>query len=254
LSLLALALSRQPFTGFRGDRLVSRPRTAYPEYVHALGWRFLNRLYDPLLRLSMPERRFKRDLLQNAALVPGHCVLDLGCGTGTLLLMARRSCGGLRVAAGVDGDIHILSLARHKARRTRTPLSLVAGNAGALPFRDMTFDRVLTSLVLHHLTRDEKRAALREVFRVLIPAGELHIADWGPPDTSLMRLAARPVAVLDGRQRVADNLAGWLPRLCEEAGFRDVGDRARFSTVFGTLVLYRAVKPPYRDRLLDMNR
>jgi cyclopropane fatty-acyl-phospholipid synthase-like methyltransferase len=59
-------------------------------YVHALGLRTLNRLYDPLFRLTMPERAFRRQLLEQAQLAPGMGILDVGCGTGALLIEAFR--------------------------------------------------------------------------------------------------------------------------------------------------------------------
>ena len=63
-------------------------------YVHALGWQSLNRLYDPLIQLTMRERRFKQRLTERAGITPGNRVLDVGCGTGTLLLMVRRDHAG----------------------------------------------------------------------------------------------------------------------------------------------------------------
>jgi SAM-dependent methyltransferase len=73
----------------------------------------------------------------------------------------------------------------------------VEGLATALPFADASFDRVTTSLVLHHLTSDDKARALREMHRVLRPGGELHVADWGTPHGPVMRAAFLGVELLD---------------------------------------------------------
>jgi len=82
------------------------------------------------------------------------------------------------------------------------------------------------------------------VFRVLRPGGELHIADFGKPHTLLMTLVSAPVR-LGGHHhnRITDNLDGRLPALCKQAGFEEACESTRFSTLFGTLSLYRARKP-----------
>lgn len=73
-------------------------------YISALGHRWLNRLYDPLLRWTMPEFRFKTRLLELARIGGGHHVLDLGCRTGTLMLLVQEHAPSARVH-GVDGDM-----------------------------------------------------------------------------------------------------------------------------------------------------
>ena len=57
--------------------------------VPALDYDRLTPAYDTLLRIAMPEKAFKRRLLDAARLYPGCAVLDVGCGTGTLAIMAK---------------------------------------------------------------------------------------------------------------------------------------------------------------------
>src|SRR4029078_7875318 len=101
---------------------------------------------------------------------------------------------------------------------------------------------LVASVVLHHLAPGAKRRALAEAFRVLVPGGELHVADWGRPQNALMRALFYGVQLLDGFATTAENVEGMLPELFREAGFRDVGETESFSTVLGTLALYRAVR------------
>ena len=58
-----------------------------------------------------------------------------------------------------------------------------------------------------------------------------------------MSVASHSVAAFDGERVVADNLAGRLPQFCREAGFENVSEDERWSTLFGTLAFIQATKP-----------
>jgi SAM-dependent methyltransferase len=212
-------------------------------YVPALGWNILTPLYDPLVRVTTREISFKSRLLDEAGIDKAARILDVGCGTGTLLLLARRRSKSL-LAIGLDGDMNVLDIARSKARRYVEQIALIQAFCFDIPFADNAFDRVLSSLMLHHLTRSEKVRTLQEVFRVLRPGGELHVADWGQPHNLLMHMLAFSVRLGDSFARTADNVKGRLPALFRDTGFEKVSETARFATLFGTLSLYKARKPP----------
>ncbi len=207
------------------------------KYVPALGFDWLTRFYDPVLRWTLREETFKRALIAQAGIEPGQRVLDLGCGTGTLTLMIKETQPQADVV-GLDGDPKILRLAREKADRVRLDIQWDYGMAFELPYPDASFDRVLSSLMLHHLNRENKRAALQETLRVLRPGGELHVADWGKPHNALLHVGAFFVALLDGFSR--DNVEGRLPELFRAAGFIEVRETASLGTLFGTLALFSA--------------
>ncbi|MDE2179374.1 MAG: class I SAM-dependent methyltransferase [candidate division NC10 bacterium] len=211
-------------------------------YVPALGWDLLTPLYDPLVRLTTREMSFKNRLLDEAGIDDTARILDVGCGTGTLLLLVRRRSKSL-LATGLDGDMSVLRIARSKAHRHAEKIALIQAFCFDMPLADDAFDRVLSSLMLHHLTRSEKVRTLQEIFRVLRPGGELHVADWGRPHNLLMRILAFSVRLGDSFARTADNVKGRLPALFRDAGFEKVSETARFATLFGTLSLYKARKP-----------
>jgi ubiquinone/menaquinone biosynthesis C-methylase UbiE len=211
-------------------------------YLPALRFPALTRIYDPAIRLTTRERRFKELLVEQAAPAPGQRVLDLGCGTGTLAIQLKRRQPAAEVA-GLDADPEMLSQARQKAERAGVELELTEGFSTELPYADASFDRVLSTLFFHHLDPEPKRETAREIARVLRPGGELHVADWGPPSDPAMRVAFQGIRLLDGFSNTAENYRGELPAIFEAAGLRGTEETDRLRTVFGSLVLYGAERP-----------
>lgn len=210
-------------------------------FIRALNYKWLTPLYDPLVAFTIRESTFKRHLVEQADILDGHNVLDVGCGTATLTLLIKQTHSAAQVV-GIDADMDILERAREKAKRRGLQVTLNQGMSHQLPYADEMFDRVLSSLLFHHLTREQKIETLKEIHRVLQPEGELHVADWGKASNRAMRAVFLLVQVLDGFKTTTDNVNGLLPVLMEEAGFAEVEETKRFVTVFGTLSLYRARK------------
>jgi ubiquinone/menaquinone biosynthesis C-methylase UbiE len=210
-------------------------------FVPALGAEWLTPLYDIVARLT-GERRFKRKLVEKANIAPGQDVLDLGCGPGTLALMVHEMCPGAAVT-GMDIDPRILAIAARKIARAGAAVAVHEGSATAPPFPPASFDRILTTLMLHHLTTAQKRETLAAARRLLRPRGELHIADWGKPHNALMRVASFGFRMFDGDETTAANLRGELPALVAAAGFVDVAETEHWMTPFGTLAFIVARAP-----------
>lgn len=208
-------------------------------YIPALRFSFLTSLYDPLMRAALKEEKFKRRLVEQASIRPSQRVLDLGCGTATLTLLVKQAAPAADVV-GLDGDPAVLRIAREKAEQAGVEITLLEGMSFAPPFPPESFDCILSSLVLHHLTTADKRRTLEQAYQLLKPGGTLHIADWGQAQNALMRVAFLGVQLLDGFETTADNVAGRLIPLMREAGFADAEETHHEMTVFGTLALYRA--------------
>ncbi|CAG1008724.1 MAG: methyltransferase domain-containing protein [Candidatus Methanoperedens sp.] len=127
----------------------------------------------------------------------------------------------------------ILQMARKKVTKASLDIKLDLGLSFELPYPDRSFDRVFSSLVFHHLT------TFKEIFRVLSPVGELHVADFGKLQNALMYLIS---LVFRHLEETRDNINGLLPEMFRKVGFEQVEETARFMTLFGTLSLYRAKK------------
>ena len=117
-----------------------------------------------------------------------------------------------------------------------------------MPYPEAYFDRVVSSLFFHHLSWENKERTAKELYRVIKPGAELHVADWGQADNILMRGLFLLVQIIDGFENTQDNVSGKLITLFENAGFIEVAQRRTFNTICGTISLYSAVKPAYAAR------
>lgn len=193
-------------------------------------------LYDPITRL-LGMRSAHRRLAEQAELESAQRVLEIGCGTANLALQVKRMRPQLEVV-GSDPDPRALARAAHKARRAGLDLTLDRGFADGLPYADGSFDRVLSSLMFHHLEAHLRTASLREALRVLRPGGSLHLMDFGGDSRRLhgmARLAHRS-------QTLRDNWDDRIPTLMREAGFADATEVGHLTKRIGRLVYYRGTR------------
>ncbi|KAB2948483.1 MAG: methyltransferase [Candidatus Methanoperedens nitroreducens] len=208
------------------------------KYIPALRHGWFTPFYDPLMQLFMRESTFKRGLIEQANIKKGYQVLDIGCGTATLTILIKKANPDAKVT-GLDGDPEILKIARKKVINEGIDIKLDQGMSFELPYPDRSFDRVVSSLVFHHLTAENKARTFKEIFRVLKQGGELHVADFGKPHNALAYLIS---LVLRHLEETKENIDGLLPDMFRKAGFEQVEETARFMSLFGTLSLYRAKK------------
>jgi ubiquinone/menaquinone biosynthesis C-methylase UbiE len=208
-------------------------------YVPAAGVRFLTPAYDRVIALTMRERTFRPLLTEQVldGLGDAGRIVDVGCGTGTWAAALAGRHGGLQIV-GVDGDPAALKIAAGK--RGAAHVSWQLGLAGDLPLAQASADRVVLSLLLHHLSPDDQHRALTEARRVLRPGGSLHVADWGRPSDPAMAIAFTALRVVDGFSNTSVHGRGGLPHLIAAAGFEHVRRHHRLRTGWGVLELLSA--------------
>ena len=152
-------------------RTVSHER----DYLPGLGRGFLTPLYDTVHRL-FGVGGLHRLMIGVADPQPGMRIVDLGCGTGNLLVTLARQRPGLDLV-GLDPDDRALARAARKSRRRRLAIDWQRGFGQELPFPDASVDRVFSSLMLHHLDDASQGEFLAEIRRVLRTDGALVLAD-----------------------------------------------------------------------------
>lgn len=136
-------------------------------------------------------------------------VLDVGCGTGYLLKTLANRCPDAEQLDGVDPAPSMVEVAASSGTDDRVRFSI--GIAERLPYRDGTFDLVVSTTSFDHWV--DQQAGLRECARVLRPDGHLVLVDqfslWLAPTLPIGRR---------GKARTKQRAS----RLLHAAGFKEV--------------------------------
>ncbi len=207
-------------------------------YVPAAGHDWLLPFYDLVTKL-MGGPSLHRRLIDQAHLAPGQRILEIGCGTGNLTMLAKTLYPAVEVV-GLDPDPKALDRARRKAEERGVRIELDRGFSDELPYPDESYDRVLSALMFHHLDRDVKERSLQQARRVLKSSGSLHLLDFGATDERSHGVLAH---VLHRREHLHDNSRDTVLSLMREAGFAEPTEVGQQRTVFGRIFYYHASKP-----------
>ena len=119
------------------------------------------------------SRKFYELLYRYTRLRRGDRVLDVGCGTGTIL----KTFSGFEdiEAHGIDVEPNMLDVARQKC----PDMDIKECSCEKTPFKDSYFDTLTACMAYHHFP--DKEAFEKEAFRVLKPQGRIYIADPNLP-------------------------------------------------------------------------
>ena len=200
------------------------------DFLPAAGRDWLLPFYDPFVKL-LGGGAIRKRLIQQSEIHGGHKLLEIGCGTGEVLLNIKRAEPAAEVT-GLDPDPKALHRAELKAVRNRIAMQLDQGFSDQLPYQDQTFDRVLSSFMVHHLKESDKLKTLQECRRVLKLDGSFHLADFE---------GSHGIAsIFHPHERLKDNAAERILALLKEAGFSKVEQAGHAHFFILPVAFYRA--------------
>lgn len=195
--------------------------------------------YDWLVRAFTMgrEKRLRRWALDLGELKQGSAVLDVGSGTGTLLIAAAERVGPSGSLQGVELSPEMSARAREKARRRGVAITITETSAEKLPFPKATFDAAFCTLVLHHLPERVQEAAIREMRRVLRPGGRIVLVDWRTPRSFFRTLAdGMGLVYMLHRHAPSPLETGRIEPLLRELGFEDIASPSYGGGAIGAIV------------------
>jgi ubiquinone/menaquinone biosynthesis C-methylase UbiE len=201
-------------------------------------WQLAGNTADAYEQFLVPSifAPWARRLVALLRLQPGERVLDVACGTGVVARLAAQHVGQDGHVVGVDLNSGMLEVARSLPPAAGAVVEWREANALALPFPEAEFDVVGCQNGLQFFP--DRRAALREMYRVLAPAGRLALLVWRTIDESPGFAALADALDRDVSQAAAMMRAPFafgngeeLRALIGQAGFRDVDIRAATETV-----------------------
>ena len=190
--------------------------------------------YDSYMsKMTLGRERTLREMTVSLAQVePGDCVLEVGCGTGTLTLAAKRQAGQSGQVFGIDIIPGMIERSQRKAAQANVDATFQLGSIDDIPFPADQFDVVMCSFMIFHMSEMVRRKGITEIYRVLKPQGRLLVLDLALPTDPLPRAIAK--ALFGGM--LQHDLRELLP-LMESSGFSDIEIAPAKFRVLGLSVL-----------------
>ena len=123
------------------------------------------------------EQAFRKFIAELAELKKGESVLDIGCGTGTMALLAKQYVGETGKSCGIEPSAEMVSFARQKAKRQKALIDINPGVIEQIDHPSQSFDVILCVIVMHHMPDETKIQGIKEMARVLKSGGRLVVVD-----------------------------------------------------------------------------
>jgi len=145
--------------------------------------------YDKYMkRITLGREKALRTMTVNLAQIEqGDYVLEVGCGTGTLTLEAKRHTGTSGKAFGIDIIPGMIEVSRKKAEQADLEVSFQVGSIDKIPYPDSYFNVVMCSFMIFHMSERVRNKGIEEISRVLKPGGRFLILDLSLPQKPVSR-------------------------------------------------------------------
>lgn len=149
--------------------------------------------YDTYMRRITLGREgvLREETVKSAQVKPGDSVLEIGCGTGTLTLAAKRQAGLTGKVFGIDILPGMVEISQKKAAEANEQITFQVGSIDDIPFPENQFDVVLCSFMIFHMPEETRRKGLAEIYRVLKPNGRVFIVDIALPTRAFQKFIAK---------------------------------------------------------------
>ena len=165
------------------------------------------------------KSRLRQKQIELTGIKEGDTVLEVGCGTGVMSILARLNAGNRGKVHGVDIAEKMIIQARKKAEKYGLDIDFKVASIDSLPFPDNHFNVVIASLMFHHLPVRIKESGLKEIHRVLKGNGRFLLSDFSTPGILVAPLMFLLLFWL-GSTRY--QLLGKLPGLIRKTGFTNI--------------------------------
>ena len=216
------------------------------KHAPPLGYAVLTPLYDLAIAILTRENIWRSQLVDEIAPTDKDVIVDVGSGTGSLAKQILSKAPRCRFV-GIDPNREAIMRARKKLSPHSRHAEFLEGYLTIEQFEDKDVPtKIVSSLVLHQVSLQEKSRILRTMHQILAPAGTCFIADYGHQKSWLFKKLFRlTVQALDGVENTSLNAQGILPELMKKAGFETVKEVFRVTTFTGVISIYKGLKGSY---------
>jgi len=174
------------------------------------------------------EQALRQATVELAGVKPGDSILEVGCGTGTLTLAAKKAAGSSGKACGIDIIPGMIEASQRKAAEAKEEIDFRLAGIDSIPFPADYFDEVMCSFMIFHMSETTRQKGIPEIQRVLKPGGRLLIVDLALPTQPFQQAIAKKLLGFSAD----DDLHNLIP-LLESTGFIGLEyGRAKFR-IFG---------------------